>query len=139
MADNRLVLHILRLVDPACHHLTGHSTEMVPLSIAGEQPRLGIAVGNRGLGQQTRRTECLDLSLDSLRGQFGLQLWSYFDRVSHLDLDITKGKDDCAAGQVDTNRLRDSDDLGRDKSSLMHFDPAGTSGQSNFLASTPLS
>ena len=82
---------------------------MVPLSIAGEQPRLGIAVGNRGLGQQTRRTECLDLSFDSLWWQFGLQFWSYLNRVSHLDLDITKGKNDCAAGQVSTNRLRDGD------------------------------
>ena len=32
--DNRLVLHILRLVNPASHHIVGHSAALVLVSVA---------------------------------------------------------------------------------------------------------
>lgn len=73
VADRRLVLHLLRPVDPAGDHLAPHCATVVPVSIARVEHLLRAPLGDRVPGGPPECGRRLDLSLVRVRRQPGLQ------------------------------------------------------------------
>lgn len=61
--DNRLVLHILRLIHPDGFPLARHSSFVVLVLVAGVELVLGAAMGDRGDENRADGNGCVDISL----------------------------------------------------------------------------
>ena len=95
--DDRLVLHLLRIIDAVGHNSLGNPTTLVLVSIIDQQYRLGPALGYCCQQNWDHARGRLEVSLECVRWESCFQLL----RCSHcgfgVGMDVTEGYDDATA------------------------------------------